>query len=192
MLQGIDNTDVSEAVSESVSESDLDTKLNPATWAEYLESIPTEQRDAVSKLYSAENQKLIAAVKATREERDLLQRDLRVAAKQAGALPALQETLNKQADELQNANKKSAFYENAILRRCSNPALAWAFAKSENLFSGDGEADWKNIELRAPELFAPARPAATRGAAGAGANNTVQKQTVTDWIRQQSGIIARS
>jgi hypothetical protein len=159
----------------------------PATWDEYVASLPEDQRTVVQGLYDTKNQSLLNTVKATREERDNMASDLRDAAKKAEKGSAAESQLLEKANALDEANKKADFFVEASEKQCKRPKAAWAIAKSDNLFNRSGLPDWTAIQTSAPELFGPAVKPKGKAGAGAGTEQAPEGQTINQFIRSASG-----
>jgi ElaB/YqjD/DUF883 family membrane-anchored ribosome-binding protein len=165
----------------------------PASWEEYVASLPEDQQEVVSKLYSAKNQALLNAVKATREERDALATQLREAAKKAEKGSEAEKLYTEQADQLEKANKRANFYEDAPNNGCRNAKAAFKIALADNLFKENGSPDWEAIRAEAPELFGSLMSTSKKPVGKAGAGEGTDKKPVSalgmsDLIRQQAGI----
>jgi hypothetical protein len=160
---------------------------SPATWDEYVASLPEDQRVTVQGLYTAQNQTLLNTVKATREERDSMASDLREAAKKAEKGSAAETQLLEKANALDEANKRADFYAEAQGKQCKNAKAAWALAKSDNLFTRSGLPDWTAIQTSAPELFGPVVKPKGKGGAGAGTDDEPAGTSINDFIRNAAG-----
>ena len=159
----------------------------PATWDEYLATLPEDQRTTVQGLYTAQNQALLNTVKATREERDTLASDLRDAAKKAEKGSKAETDLLDQANKLDEANKRVDFFAEAPGKQCKNAKTAWALAKADNLFLKSGLPDWAAIQTSAPELFGATPKPKGKGGAGAGTDKESTGVSINDFIRGAAG-----
>ena len=163
----------------------------PANWDEYVATLPEEQKTVVEKLYNEKNQTLLNAVKATRQERDTFAAQLREAAKKAEKGSELEGLFTKQADQLDEANRRADFYEAASSKDCKNPKSAYAIAKVGDMFTKDGLPDWKAIQEEVPELFGKAEKSEKlpkgKGNAGSGTGERPAAPTsFSDMIRRQA------
>lgn len=172
--------------------SDPDTSTDaapaPATWDEYLDTLPAEEKTKLASLVATHNASLLNAVKATREERDNLAGELRKAAKDLEEGSAAKTKLLEQAAELEKTNRRADFMEEAVVKQCNNPKAAYAIAVTENLFDKNNKPKWDNIKELAPQLFGSAAPnplKKPKGNAGDGAGDPPTVSTVSDFIRQQ-------
>lgn len=159
----------------------------PATWDEYVASLPEDQQTVVKGLYTAQNQALLNTVKATREERDTMASQLRDAAKQAEKGSKAETDLLEQANKLDEANKRADFFSEASSKQCKNPKAAWALAKSDNLFTRAGLPDWTAIQTSAPELFGVSVKPKGKAGAGAGTDKNPAGTSINDFIRGAAG-----
>lgn len=151
----------------------------------WLAGLPEDQQKTIKALFDAKVQKLQNAVRDTRTERDKFQKQLREAAKNAEKGSDQQAELTKLADDLQRANVRADFYEEAPANGCRNAKAAYLIAVSGELFRKGGEPDWVAIKAAAPELF---EKPASKNNAGSGTNSELPgKTTMNDWIRQQAG-----
>lgn len=160
----------------------------PATWEDYIASLPEDQRTTVNGLYEAKNTALLNTVKATRTERDTFASELRDAAKKLEKGSEAQTQLLEQASALDEANRRADFYEAAPAQECRNPKVAFALAKASNLFLKTGLPDWKAIKEEAPELFGVVTKPKGKGAAGAGTEAKQEGTSINQFIRAKAGI----
>lgn len=159
----------------------------PATWEEYVASLPDDQRTAVQALYTAQNQSLLNTVKATRDERDQMATELRDAAKKAEKGSNAEAELLEKANKLDEANKRADFFADAPAKQCKNPKAAWALAKQDNLFTKSGLPDWETLQSTAPELFGPITKPKGKAGAGVGTDKAPEGQTINQFIRGAAG-----
>jgi hypothetical protein len=161
----------------------------PETLEAYLASLPKEQQDKVKPLLDAHVAKLSSTVKATRQERDTFQRQLTDAIKKAEKGSELETQLTKLSSQLDEANRKSEFYEQAPQFECRNPKVAYALATANDLFTRSGAPDWKAIRLEAPELFGKPNGTPKKKSAGSGTDEELATtNSMNDFIRRSAGI----
>lgn len=153
------------------------------TFEAFLAGQPAE----VKALYDQHVAGLQNTVKATRGERDALQRELRELSQKAEKGSEAEKRLGEIADRLQAAERRAAFAEQAVRPDvgCSNPKAAFALAASDDLWTKDGQPDWAAIKAAAPELFTRARLA--DAGAGAGTNQKSAAASMNDVIRRAAG-----
>ena len=169
----------------------------PTTWDEYVASLPEDQQEVVAKLYADKNQALLNTVKATRDERDEFAGKLREAARKEKKGSDAEKLYTEQADQLEQANKRADFYEDAPNHECKNPKAAYKIAVADSLFTKKGLPDWDAIKETAPELFGaavePERRPRGKGGAGEGTDRKPAAPiSINDMIRQQAGVTPQS
>lgn len=127
------------------------TSETPVTWEAFLEKQPEE----VKNLYKSHSEGLLNTVKATREERDSLSKQIKQLAKEQKEGSEAKSRLDAITAQLEIAERRAAFVEDAIKPEieCRNPGAAWVIAKASDLFDKKGAPDWKAIRAAAPELF---------------------------------------
>jgi small-conductance mechanosensitive channel len=132
------------------------------TWLE-------KQDEAVKKLYESHTVKLTNTVKATREERDALARQLKDVLPKVEKGSEAEKSLTDTLSKLEQAERRAAFAEEASKPEigCSNPKAAYLLAQADNLFDRKGNPDWAAIKAAAPELFAK-KTAKVHGGEGTG------------------------
>jgi len=134
----------------------------PATWDSFLEKQPAE----VKALYTNHSESLLNTVKAVRDERDTFKKQLRDLAKNAEAGSEAQKQLEAMTAQLEITERRASFLEDAVnpAIECRNPGAAWVIAKAQDLFTKNGQPDWKAIKAAAPELFGKVIANANAGA----------------------------
>lgn len=168
-----------------------DNQGDPATFAtfeDWHKSLSEDQKKLAEPI-KAHFDRVYAAVSATRTERDNLSAQLRDAMKKTKEGSPERAELEKISNDLEKANRRADFYEQAPSHKCLEPKAAYALAVTENLFDKKGNVDWKALEAEAPGLFGEARKALPKkGGAGSGTDDKPAKQSnMSDWIRQQAG-----
>src|SRR5574343_879845 len=125
--------------------------VTPATWEAFLEGQPQE----VKALYTSHSESLLNTVKAVRDERDSFKKQLKDLAKNAEAGSEAQKQLEAMSAQLDITERRATFLEDAVKPEieCRNPGAAWVIAKAQDLFTKNGQPDWKAIKSAAPELF---------------------------------------
>jgi len=153
----------------------------PATWEAFLEKQPAE----VKALYTSHSQSLLNTVSATREERDAFKKQIKELMPKAEKGSELEKTLTEISAKLEVSERRASFLEDAVKPEieCRNPGAAWVIAKAQDLFTKNGQPDWKQIRAAAPELFGKAIANANAG------NGTQQppatKSNMNDFIRSK-------
>jgi hypothetical protein len=155
----------------------------PASFEAWLDAQP----DEVKTLYQAHTTGLHNTVKATREERDALSRQIKDLLPKAEKGSELEKSLSEISTRLEQAERRAAFAEEAVKPEigCRNPKAAFLLAQADNLFDRKGNPDWAAIKAAAPELFG--QPTAN-GNAGAGTQNGAQtRPDMNSFIRSAAG-----
>lgn len=141
-----------------------------------------EQAEEVRAMIEEHNKGLLNSVKATRDERDALSKELKKLAKEIDEHSEAGKQLGELRAKLEQAEKKSNFIEQAVKQGVKRPTAAYAIANTENLFLEDGNPDWGKIKESVPELFTVTN---TSNNAGAGTNqNALPKRDVNTAIRE--------
>jgi signal recognition particle GTPase len=150
------------------------------SWDEIYKALPEDQRKA----YDEHVQGLNNTVKATREERNGLQEQLKALLPKAEKGSELEKALNDALVKLDIADKRSNFIEEAVKPEigCHNLKAAYALAQADpdKYFKRNGAADWEALKADAPELFGPKVP---DGNGGDGTNNGGKPTNMNDLIR---------
>lgn len=129
---------------------------------------------------------LKTALETERTERGNLSKQLKDLAGKADKDSDLQKALTGAQQQLEAAERRAVFAEEASRPEigCSNPKLAFVLATQENLFDRRGNPDWTAIKAAAPELF---RRGTGSADGGAGAGNGPQKFDMNMIIRRAAG-----
>lgn len=154
-----------------------EVKLEYETW---LETQPENVKTLLAQRFEA----LENTVKATRQERDTLNGELKELGKKLEKGSEAETRLSELTSRLSQAEKKATFLELAWKEGCVRPSAAYALATSENLFKEDGLPDWSKLRESVPELF---RVTNTNTNAGSGTNKPVATQSPNDVIRAAAG-----
>lgn len=141
----------------------------PESWTAWLAAQPEGQRAEIARLHDAETAGLRNALKSEREARGNLEKQLRDIGRQLEEGSAARQQLESAAQDLEAAQRRVAFYENAP-GDLVNPRLAWLAAQEIDAFDKRGNVNWDPVRQAFPELFRPARPATSAANAGAGAD----------------------
>lgn len=128
----------------------------PQTWETWFEA----QSDEVKNLYKAHHDGLLNTVKATRTERDQLAQQLKDATSKLQEGSEVRQALESLSGQLETANRRAAFYEQATSREvgCRNPRLAWLAAQESGAIDDKGAVNWETLKQGYPELFGPTQP----------------------------------
>lgn len=163
---------------------------DPATFEDWYKALPADHQTLFAPA-KAHFERMQATVKATRDERDDFSRQLRDATKKLKEGSEERQAFEGLSAQLDEANRRADFHEDAPSHKCLNSKAAYAIAKSQDLFDKKGGVDWARLEETAPELFGEAKPKLPKkGGAGNGTNNnqSARKGTMNDWIRNQAGV----
>lgn len=128
-------------------------------------------------------------LRTVREERDEFQKQLKQATSKLKEGSEERATLEQLSTELDKANQRADFYEEAPTHKCLNPKAAYALALSENLIDAKKGVDWKALAEQAPELFGEAKkklPNKKTAGEGQGSERS-SGLSMNDWIRSQAG-----
>lgn len=161
---------------------------NSETFETWLGAQPEEVKKKVQPLFDAHIQNLRNTVKATRQERDDFERQLREATGKLAKDSDERKTFEGLADQLTEANRRAEFLEQAPANNCNNPKAAYLLAKSLEAFDKKGNPDWKRLAEEAPQFFGEPPKRNPKKTSGSGTNNEPSGTlTMNDWIRQQAG-----
>jgi predicted outer membrane protein len=153
----------------------------PASWEEYLATQP----ESIQGLYTSHSEALVNTVKATRQERDALSKQLKELAKTQAAGSEAQKQLEAMSAQLQEAEQRASFFEDAGSAQCRNTKAAWLLAKAGGHFEKNGRPNWAAIRGEAPELFGPVL---TKSNAGTGTQSAAPTgKDMNEFIRKAAG-----
>ena len=143
------------------------TVTQPIKFAEWLAS----QDEAVKTAYEEHITGLKATVKATRDERDGLAKQIKDLLPKAEKGSELEKSLTEFGAKLEAAEQRASFFEDAVRPGidCRNPRVAYALAVADNLFDRKGAPDWTTLKAAAPELFGKITPPGNAGNGAGGA-----------------------
>jgi len=119
------------------------------TYEEWLEKQPEEVKTMIGEHYNG----LLNTVKATRAERDELSGELKKLAKNVDKDSDAGKLVGELQAKLAKETRKSTFMEQAVAKGVKRPAVVFALANTDNLYSETGEPDWDRIKESVPELF---------------------------------------
>lgn len=151
----------------------------PQSWEGYLETQP----EPIRELYTRHSQSLLNSVKATRDERDALARQVKELLPKAEKGSDIEKSLVEISGRLEASERRAAFLEDAMRPevQCKNAKAAWVLASAQELFDKHGRPDWAAIKAEAPEIFGAATANANAGA-GTGTPPPASK-SMNDFIR---------
>jgi hypothetical protein len=160
-----------------------DASATPASFDEWLKG----QDEAVKGLVTERFKQLETTVKATRTEREALNKQLRDATKKLEEGSEARKALEDVSAKLEGAEQRAAFYEDAARPEigCNNPKLAWLAAIEAGAIDGKGRISWDTLKSQFPELFKAKVPNANAGT-GTG-TPPAGRSTMNDFIRRAAG-----
>jgi|GEM_PF-6015885 len=142
------------------------------------------QPDEVKAMLESHTGGLKSALQSERERAKGLEKGLREAASKAEKGSENEKQLVALADQVQEASRKNAFYENAVSAGATNLKLAYMAAVSDDLFKRDGSVDFEALKKNYPELFGKT----STNNAGSGGKGPDKKITMDDFIRAKAGM----
>lgn len=145
------------------------------------------QDETVKGLIDGHIKGLKSALESERAQRSDLARQLRDVTAKAEKGSELEKALMEVSTQLEAAERRAAFYEEAGRPEigCLNPKAAFALAQAEDLFDKRGRVDWEALKANAPELF---RPRVPQGNAGLGTGDPPPAhKSMNDFIRRAAG-----
>ena len=154
----------------------------PQTWESILEGLPEEAQG----LYEQHTQGLQSALKAERQQRQDLAKQLREASSQLEAGSKARQDLEALQVQLEDAQRRADFATEAGSHNVSNVKLAYLAAQEFDLFDRRGNVQWPALKEAAPELFQQPQPA--RGNAGSGTQTPpTPAEDMNAYIRRMAG-----
>lgn len=162
----------------------------PETWDAWLGAQPEDQRTRIATLYQAHEQGLRSALESERGERKRFEQQVRDLSKSVEKGSALEQQLNATLTQLETANRRADFVEQAAKTEngVADIAAAWiiASAQADTYFDRKGNVNFALLKQNHPTLF---RGAVTpRANAGAGTGQTGDgKHSMNDFIRKSAG-----
>lgn len=178
-----DQEDLNDGAGSLGDQNDQDSGGTPETWELALAALPEE----VQTLYTEHTTGLRSALTGERKERKSLAKQLRDVSAKLEENSEARTELEQMTTQLDDAEKRADFVEDAVKEGVRNPRLAWLAAKEdEEAFDRRGNVNWAHLKEQYPELFAPER--STRSNAGAGTNNDrAQPRDMNRIIRRAAG-----
>ena len=144
------------------------------------------QDESIKTAYEEHTTGLKNTVTATRQERDTFAKQIKELSSKAEKGSDLEKLLNATKSDLEAAEKRAVFSEEAVKPEigCSNPRAAFLLAAADDLFDRRGNPDWKAIKEAAPELFGKTNNTQTHAGTGAG-TQPKPAGSMNDFIRQR-------
>ena len=159
------------------------TGATPESFEAWLEG----QDEGIKGLVSKRFETLENTVRATRDERDNLSKQIKTLAKSQAEGSEAKTQLEAISAQLEETERRAAFLEEAYKPElaCRNPKAAYLLAKAEGLFDKKGLPDWAALKREAPELFGA--PVANANAARGTQNPPAKPSDMNSWIRNKAG-----
>lgn len=160
-----------------------------ATFGEWYESLKDDQK-ALAAPAKEHFDRLYSTVRTVRDERDDFQRQLKAATAKLKEGSEERTTFEQLSAQLDSANQRADFYEEAPSHNCLNPKAAFALALSSQLIDAKKGVDWKALQEEAPQLFGDGkRKLPKKGNAGNGTGSErAEGLSMNDWIRRSAGV----
>jgi len=160
-----------------------DAGATPASFEEFLEG----QDETIKTLYNSHSEALLNTVRATRDERDGLAKQIKALSKGMADGTEAKKQLEEMSTQLERTERRAAFLEDAMKPeiQCKNARAAWLLAEAGNLFDKKGNPDWAAIKADAPELFG--LPAANANAGQGTQQPPAPAKNMNTFIRRASG-----
>lgn len=151
------------------------------TYENWLE----KQDDTIKGLLDEHVKGLKSALGSERESRKEMEKQLREMAKKAEAGSEAQTKLTQMADQIQTADRRAEFYDEAHRAGVVNLKLAYLAATQEELFDRNGRVNFDEMKKNYPELFGKTNLPAGNAGAGTGDQNAAMDMNAK--IRRASG-----
>jgi septal ring factor EnvC (AmiA/AmiB activator) len=153
------------------------------TWEDFLE----KQDEQVKSLYNTHSEALMNTVRATRDERDGLAKQIKSLVKEQADGSKTKAQLEEISAQLEKTERRAAFLEESAKPeiQCKNARAAFLLAEAEGLWTKQGTPDWLAIKREAPELFGV--PVANANAGRSTQTPPPPKQNMNDFIRAAAG-----
>lgn len=140
----------------------------PKSWGEVLETLP----EGAQGLYEEHTAGLKTALETERDQRKDLAKQLQKASQQLEEGSEVRQELEQLSAKLEEAERRTTFYEEAIAEGVVRPKLAYLAALEAEAFDRRGNVDWEGLKEQFPELFRRATPPPGNAGAGTGGQPT--------------------
>lgn len=124
------------------------------TWDTFYAGLTEAQKG----LFEGHTKGLQASLKAAREERDGIAKQLKQLSKNAEDGSEFQKQVIALQSQLKTANERAGFVEEAPNRGVSNVSAAYKLAVADGLIGENGTVDWTALKEHYPELFKTPAP----------------------------------
>jgi hypothetical protein len=159
------------------------TDEKPVVFEEWYKGQPENLKTAIEGHVKG----LKSALESERGSRKDLEKQLRDLAKKAEAGSEAQKSLEGMANQIGEADRRTAFYEGAHLAGATNLKLAYLAAVNDELFDKRGQVNFEDMKTQYPELFAGAKKP-PKGNAGEGKDQQQPAgKGMNEFIRRSAG-----
>lgn len=159
----------------------------PQTFEGWLETQPED----VKALYTSHTEGLRNTVKATRDERDDLKKQLKDLGKTLEEGSAAKKTVDEMSAKLDEATRKAEFFEAAAKPGVEllDAGVAWLVVQTDSKFMDSrGNVKFDVLKEQHPALFGkPAVPPSHAGAGRDGDNQNLATKSMDNFIRSAAG-----
>jgi hypothetical protein len=157
----------------------------PQTFDQWIAAQPQD----VQAMFNEHVSGLRSALASERTEKKGLSQQIAEMAKKAESGSEAQKQLEGISKQLQDAETRADFAEQAIEQGCTRVKLAFIAAQQDQLIDQRGRINWTQLKETYPELFRASAPA-PRGNAGAGAQQGSQGagMSMDDYIRARAHV----
>jgi hypothetical protein len=156
-------------------------ETKPLVYADWLK----EQPDEVKSMLGTWEGGLKSALQSEREARGAAEKALRVEAGKAEKGSEAEKKLTELADQMQEADRRAEFYDDAHRAGVTNLKLAYLSAVADERFDKRGRVNFDEMKKDYPELFGSRKP--PEGNAGAGTGSSPNgKPSMDDFIRHKA------
>jgi hypothetical protein len=145
----------------------------------------SEQDDTVKNLLQDHTKGLKTALESERESRKAFEKQIKDLAAKAEKGSETEKQLTLLSEQIESADRKTAFYEDAHAAGVTNLKLAFILASTEGLFDKKGNVNFVEMKSNYPELFGSKK--APAGNAGDGTEALPVPKSMNDFIRQAAG-----
>jgi hypothetical protein len=157
--------------------------VKPLVFDDWLKGQPEE----VKTLLDTQTKGLKSALQSEREARSTAEKELRTMAGKAEAGSEAQKQLTQMADQMQEADRRAEFYDDAHRAGVTNLKLAYLSAVADERFDKRGRVNFDEMKKDYPELFGVKKPPEGNAGKGTGNNGPAGHADMNQWIRKAAG-----
>lgn len=158
-----------------------DTGAMPVSFDSWLK----EQPDDVKAIIGDRFKNLETTLTSERDARKGFEKQVRDLATKAELGSEAQKQLTTMAEQIQAAERRQSFYDEAHTQGISNLKLAYLAATDSGFIDDRGRVNWEQLKKAYPQLVMAVTP--PRGNAGDGAGTPPGKSTMNTIIRRAAG-----